>query len=124
MSVRHFYLKSVLSLLYSFLQKRIQFCDFNEEIVVLVVESSLSRTPLMLMMCALIVSSVITWKNEEKNFSKKSSHASENFLFLSFRSFFSFSSSLHLSLVLKKEDKDGSEDFEKRRRREKEEERV
>ena len=103
MSVRHFYLKSVLSLLYSFLQKRIQFCDFNEEIVVLVVESSLSRTPLMLMLCALIVSSVITWKNEEKNFSKKKRAATLQKIFsfslfarssLSLRLFISLSSSL------------------------------
>ena len=94
----------------------------------LVVESSLSRTPLMLMMCALIVSSVITWKNEEKNFSKKKRAATLQKIFsfslfarssLSLRLFISLS--LHLSLVLKKEDKDGSEDFEKRRRREEEE---
>ena len=93
----------------------------------LVVESSLSRTPLMLMMCALIVSSVITWKNEEKNFSKKKEQPRFRKFSLSLFSlvllflFVSSSLSLHLSLVLKKEDKDGSEDFEKRRRREEEE---
>jgi hypothetical protein len=86
----------------------------------------LSRTP-DVDVYANFVSSV-TWKNEEKNFSKKSSHASENFLSLFARSSLSLrlfiSSSLSLSLSRAKEDKDGSEDFEKRRRREKEEERV
>jgi hypothetical protein len=67
-------------------------------------------------------------KNEEKmSFRKKSSHdASENFLSLPARS----SLSLHLFISSSrafKEDKDGSEDFERkrrRRRREEEEERV
>jgi hypothetical protein len=60
------------------------------------------------------------------SFRKKSSHASENFLSLPARS----SLSLHLFISSSlsrafKEDKDGSEDFEKRRRRrEEEEERV
>ena len=64
-------------------------------------------------------------KMKKKILLKKSSHASENFLSLFARSSLSLrlfiSSSLSLSLSRAKEDKDGSEDFEKRRRREEEE---
>ena len=68
-------------------------------------------------------------KMKKKILLKKSSHASENFLSLfarsslSLRLFISSSLFISLSLARAKEDKDGSEDFEKRRRRE-EEERV